>query len=251
MYENDKRRYEYRDIAVSLALLTRLPIPLKGENFTRGARAAWAYPLVGVVMGFTLATLSGFLLWLGLESGTVALVILATSVVLTGAMHEDGLADCADGFWGGWEKDRRLEIMKDSQIGSYGVIALVLSLAARWWALSLLLDQGAYAALIAVPVVSRAAMPVVMAALPHARANGLSHAQGRPDATVAASAAGIAFVIAVLMLDWSAFMIAILTALTIAAVIAIARAKIGGQTGDVLGATQQLVEVVLLIALFG
>lgn len=251
MNENDKPLKLYRDIAVSLALLTRLPLHLPKESFARGARASWAYPLVGVVMGGLAVGLSALMLSAGFDPTTVALVILSLSLILTGAMHEDGLADCADGFWGGWEKARRLEIMKDSQIGSYGVVALILALAARWWGGSALLTQGALWSLIAIATLSRAAMPVVMFALPHARNTGLSHLQGRPPIQAVGAAIALAFVIAVICLGWGALAYLFWASVATVAVACIARSKIGGQTGDVLGASQQCVEITLLLIFFG
>lgn len=251
MNENDKNPMNFRDIAVSIALLTRLPIRLHSDSFARGARAAWAYPLAGVTVALLSAALAWVMLLWGAGSATVALLILAFGVVVTGAMHEDGLADCSDGFWGGWTRERRLEIMKDSQIGSYGVLALVLAMAARWWGLTLMIEARALLTLVAIAALSRGAMVVVMATLPHARSNGLSHAQGRPTALTATMAVGIAAIVAVISCGAAAVLMLAVSALTALGVAMIARAKIGGQTGDVLGATQVMVEIALLLVLFG
>ncbi|MCG7491948.1 adenosylcobinamide-GDP ribazoletransferase [Thalassobius sp. Cn5-15] len=250
MTENDSRRLALSDIGVSLALLSRIPIPLDRTWFKRGARAAWAYPLTGVLIGCIASVAATIAVITGIDSQLTALLILSLSVLITGAMHEDGLADCADGFWGGWTRERRLEIMKDSQIGTYGVLALILCFGLRWWGLTQLLDAGAIWALVAIATLSRAAMSAVMAALPHARDTGLSHSQGRPDALTAGIAAAIAIAVASLTLGaniWIALPATLLAASTAAL---IARAKIGGQTGDVLGATQQSSEVFMFIALF-
>ncbi|WP_127114183.1 adenosylcobinamide-GDP ribazoletransferase [Shimia sediminis] len=244
---HDKWRIEVGDIATALALLTRLPVR---ASFSRGAKAAWAYPLVGLVVATLAAVPTGIALAVGLPATLAALIWVAGSVILTGAMHEDGLADCADGFWGGWDRARRLEIMKDSQIGSYGVIALCLSLVARWIAVSMILQEPAWlAALIGVAVASRATMPALMTALPHARDTGLSQSQGRPVRETAAVAAVLAIAALVLTSGGSTFGLIVVAALTALACFAIAKSKIGGQTGDVLGATQQLTEVALLMAL--
>lgn len=249
MQENDTSPFQPRDIAVALGLLTRLPIRLPDEAYTRGAQAGWAYPLVGVSIGF-IATGVGLLTdWMGLPAPAAALAILATMIVTCGAMHEDGLADCADGFWGGWERIKRLEIMKDSQIGTYGVIALVLSLAARWFGLTTLVEQEMLWAVIGVAALSRAGMPVVMGALPHARDYGLSHAQGRPDRRVALAAVAVAAVVGLVTIGWATLGLLAISTLAVWGVILLAKAKINGQTGDVLGATQQVLEVLLLMAL--
>lgn len=251
MIKNDTARRHLRDIAVALGLLTRLPIRLPNSAYARGAAAAWAYPLVGVVTGGIAWILGAVLLWLGFGAVATALVILATLVVITGAMHEDGLADCADGFWGGWDVARRLEIMKDSQIGTYGVIALVLSLAARLAGIWALIEADWLWALIGIGALSRAGMPVLMAALPHARDTGLSHAQGRPDRRTAFVAIGIGVGAALLTLGGAGVAATLTAALILLAVRQIALAKIGGQTGDVLGASQQMVEVAVLVILVG
>jgi adenosylcobinamide-GDP ribazoletransferase len=141
--------------------------------------------------------------------------------------------------------------MRDSRIGTYGVVALALSLAARWQALALILAGGGHwAALIAVAALSRAAMPMVMRALPHARGDGLSRSVGRPRAARAWAAAGVAALVALPCLGLGGTLGAVvLVALVATGVALLAKAKIGGQTGDVLGATQQLCEIALLCAL--
>ncbi|MYM54610.1 adenosylcobinamide-GDP ribazoletransferase [Thalassovita mangrovi] len=250
MHENDTAGTALRDMAVAVGLLTRLPLRLSDGAYARGARAAWAYPLAGGIVGAVAAVVAAVALWLGLSVEPAALLVLLALVMVTGAMHEDGLADSADGFWGGWTRERRLEIMKDSHIGSYGVIALILSLAARWWGLSVLLGQdGGLWALVGVAALSRAGMPVLMAWLPNARDGGLSKAQGRPEARVTLIGCGVALAVAVLCTGWAAVGLAVLAALAVAGVGLLAKAKIGGQTGDVLGASQQVCEVVLLLAL--
>jgi adenosylcobinamide-GDP ribazoletransferase len=218
----------------------------------RGARAAWAYPLAGMVIG-GLAALAGVLAQgLGLPLPLVALVTLGVLVICTGALHEDGLADTADGLWGGWTRERRLEIMKDSHIGTYGVIALVLSLGARWAALWLLFGDGpatAAAAIVASAALSRGVMPCVMAVLPHARATGLSHSQGRPAPATAAVGIGIAFGLTLLLAGASGLWAAIWALIAAAAISRIAQVRVGGQTGDILGATQQVVEIAVLFSI--
>ncbi|CUJ92206.1 Cobalamin synthase [Shimia thalassica] len=254
MTKDDTSPLRIGDIATALALLTRLPVRAR---FERGARAAWAYPLVGIVISGLAALPTWGLLALGLSPVFAALAFLATTVILTGAMHEDGLADCADGFWGGWDRDRRLAIMKDSQIGSYGVIALCLSLATRWAAVVMILSQGDAATqplvwalpLMVAAVVSRATMPALMSALPHARRSGLSHAQGRASMTTSVIASALAFGVAVGLLGVTGLFLVAMAFVAALACAKIAKAKIEGQTGDVLGATQQIGEVVVLCAL--
>ncbi len=248
MAKNDTS-FDPADVLAALQLLTRLPIP---SAHTRGALAAWAYPIAGAVVGALGGAAGALALWAGLPAAMAALIALAVQVLVTGALHEDGLADCADGFWGGWTRERRLEIMKDSQIGSYGVIALVLSLAARGGALWLLFEAGpgtALAAMVAVGLVSRSVMPALMWALPHARAGGLSASVGVAPKGAVIAAAGFASIGALALLGPGAMKIVIGAGLAALGVSLVARAKIAGQTGDVLGAAQQMAEITALLIL--
>jgi adenosylcobinamide-GDP ribazoletransferase len=235
-----------RDLFSAFALLTRLPLP---DHAPRGAASAWAWPLVGAVLGGIAAVIAGLALWLGFTPGVVAGLVLALGAVLTGGLHEDGLSDSADGLFGGWTRERRLEIMKDSRVGSYGVLALVLVTLIRWSALATLLAAGHEWALVAVGAVSRAPMAVVMAALPNARATGLSHATGRPTSRVALIGAALAGAIAFLFADRGALPMIALVLFTTALLARSAQERIGGQTGDILGAAQQLAEAAALAVL--
>ncbi|WP_114284556.1 adenosylcobinamide-GDP ribazoletransferase [Candidatus Halocynthiibacter alkanivorans] len=248
MINDDRFRPELRDILRATSLLSRLPLPHATE---RAAEAAWAWPLVGLLHGAIAAALAALLLALGLPAPLSAGVTLAVLVAMSGALHEDGLADCVDGFWGGWERARRLEIMKDSHIGAYGVIALVLSLLLRWGALSALFAGGwIVAPLLAAGALSRAPMAVLMSRLQNARGEGLSRHVGRPGRNTAHAAVLLALLLALLLLGpWSAAVTAALVALSAFGCARIAQAKIGGQTGDVLGATQQISEIAALLAL--
>lgn len=239
------------DIPAALGLLTRLPVRVDTANATaRGVRTAWAWPLAGMAVGLMAGLVAATALWIGLPPTVAALLLITIQIAATGAMHEDGLADSLDGLWGGWDPARRLAIMKDSRIGAYGVIALVLTLILRWQLWALLIAAGhLWGPVIAVAALSRVPMVALMWALPHARAGGLSHAVGRPATATLALAAGVALIIAVGTLGWVSLSLAI--ALTAATLIwgTIARAKIGGQTGDILGAAQQFAEIAALCLL--
>lgn len=244
----------FRDIAPRLmpdlwsafALLTRLPVP---DHRGTGAGSAWAWPVVGAALGAIGAGVAGLALWLGLTPGVVAALVLALGAMLTGGLHEDGLSDTADGLFGGWTRERRLEIMKDSRVGSYGVLALVLVTLARWSALATVLAGGSLWALLAVGALSRAPMAVVMGALPNARDRGLSHATGRPSGEGALIGAALAVACAFLFAGWAALPMVAAVALATAWLARSARERIGGQTGDILGATQQLAEAACLAVL--
>ncbi len=235
------------DLLVALGLLTRLPVPFPHATARAPAAAAWAYPLVGLVVGGIAVLVGGLAQNFGMPPPVTAIFVLTSLIMLTGAMHEDGLADCADGFWGGWEAARRLEIMKDSQVGTYGVLALILSLLLRWSVVVILIENGALAgALLAAAVMSRAGMVGVMAALPNARRGGLSAQTGQPGKSSVAVAMLLAGVAAFLAPGGAFIWLVCVASLTGLTAALIARAKIGGQTGDVLGATQQLVEIAVL-----
>ena len=238
----------FRDPALVLSLLTRLPIKLREADYERSARAAWAYPLVGLITGGLVCLATLVALWIGLPLWACTIITISTGIIVTGAMHEDGLADCADGFWGGWDPAMRLKIMKDSQIGTYGVLVLLTSQALRFGAILEILSWEDWALpLIAVHVASRAAMPALMRALPHARDTGLSRSVGNVTTRAASVAAAIGAI--ALILAFGSMAIVFVGAALLAAVIVgrIAQAKIGGQTGDVCGASQQVVEISLLL----
>ncbi|WP_299848406.1 adenosylcobinamide-GDP ribazoletransferase [uncultured Roseovarius sp.] len=250
MVKNDTDLVRLSDIAQAVALLTRLPVRV--SDTARGGAAAWAYPIVGLIVGGIAALVGVMAHWSGLPDIAVALLCLATLVIVTGALHEDGLADTADGLWGGWTREKRLEIMKDSHIGTYGVLTLIVITVARWIALWLLFQTGiaaAVAALLAACMLSRATMPSLMATLPHARDTGLSHSVGSTSRASAAIAWAIALAAALLLTGGGAIWAALWAGMICGAIAMIARRKIGGQTGDILGATQQISEVVVLFSL--
>lgn len=237
------------EILLALVLLTRLPLPrLSDASFAGGARAVWAYPLAGALVGGIAASVGVVLMALGLPNMIAAGGVIAALALLTGAMHEDGLADTADGFWGGHTPARRLEIMKDSQIGSYGVLALILVTGLRWSSYSVLLPMDVLPIVIAA-MMSRAGLPLLMAQLPHARTTGLSRSVGTPVLSHALLALLIATGLGSALIGTVAIA-ALVSALVVAGLVgAVARSKIGGQTGDVLGAAQQLGELAVLLGL--
>ncbi len=233
------------DMLAGFGLLTRLPLPQPA--LPPRAAAAWSWPLVGLAVGGLSALVAWGALTLGLSSGVAAAVALATSALATGALHEDGLADTADGLFGGWSRERRLEIMKDSHIGSYGTLALVLVTLAKWAALTELLSAGGLLALPAAAAASRAAMAALMALMPNARGSGLSQTVGRPDLSVAGWAALLALGV-LLGLGPAPFGMAVGVVVAALVLQRLAMARIGGQTGDILGATQQMAELAALAA---
>lgn len=237
-----------RDTLLSaLALLTRLPLP---DHRPVGAEGAWAWPLVGALLGAIAALIASILLWFSLPAGPVAAITLAALALLTGFLHEDGLADTADGLLGGRDKWRRLEIMKDSRIGSFGAVALLLVMLCSWSALTTVLMAGQqWPVLIAAAALSRAPMAVLMAALRPARMSGLSAGAGRPSTMVASAAVAIGLAFGILLLGTAALPALIAATVTTFLLASAAQRLIGGQTGDILGASQQLAFAAILAVL--
>ena len=239
----------WSDVPAALGLLTRLPIRVETEEaIARGAASAWAYPVVGICIALITGGFATFFLWLSLPHTIIAAFCLVITVFLTGAMHEDGLADCADGLWGGWTMEGRLEIMKDSHIGTYGVIALILSMMLRFLALSVVIEANKFwLALILTATISRTNMVVLMTFLPNAREGGLSRSVGRPSQRTMLVSCSVSVLATLLLAFWATPLILMTAALSALACATIAKAKVGGQTGDVLGATQQVTEIMLFI----
>jgi adenosylcobinamide-GDP ribazoletransferase len=237
-----------RDCKVALAFLTRLPLS-EGRSWSGAdlATSAPLFPLVGTLVGLAGGLAYACALWLGLPPLPAAAIALAATAWLTGALHEDGLADVADGLGGGRTPEAKLAIMRDPRIGSYGALALMLALLGRAGALAALAEPGVVlVALVAAGAISRAALPAVMAALPQARADGLAAQAGRPHPLRAAAAALIAALIALALLGSAAPAALVAGALGALAVALLAWRQIGGYTGDVLGAIQQLSEIGVL-----
>jgi adenosylcobinamide-GDP ribazoletransferase len=237
------------DCKVALAFLTRLPVR-HGRSWSDLDLAASVplFPVVGALIGLAGAFGYALAVWLGLPPWPAAAIALATTIWLTGALHEDGLADVADGFGGGRTREDKLRIMRDPRVGSYGALALVLTLLARAGTLAALAAPWAVAAaLVAAGAVSRAALPAVMATLPNARPDGLGASAGRPHPLRAAAAVLVAALIAIALLGPAAPAALLAGAGGALAVALLARRQIGGYTGDVLGAIQQLAEIGVLL----
>jgi len=233
------------DIAEALGLLTRLPVEPEG---VRQTDAAWAWPLAGALVAVLAALVASLALMFGLGVGAAAGLALGTQIMLTGAMHEDGLADCADGFWGGMDAPARLTIMADSRIGTFGVIALILSLGLRWVALASLFAAGAvFGPLLAAAALSRVPMVALMHMIAGVRPDGLSAGIGRPGQDTVILAGVVGLLIALLAAGLATLLAVAIAAALCWGVAQIAVAKIGGQTGDVLGASQQIAEIGVLI----
>jgi adenosylcobinamide-GDP ribazoletransferase len=239
------------DLKTATSFLTRLPMPhpegAMPKNFVRAHRM---FPIVGAMIGAAVGLLYlGFRL-LGVPDLAAAALALGASAVLTGALHEDGLADVADGFGGGRDGAAKLEIMRDSRLGTYGALILLVSFVAKLSALAALPGSHVVQGLIAAHALARGVLPVMSMSLPYARKDGLAANAGRPDGATAVIALVLAFAIALLSLSWTiASCAALVAALSATGMAWLAQRQIGGQTGDVLGGAEQVAETAILLLL--
>jgi adenosylcobinamide-GDP ribazoletransferase len=238
------------DLAAAIAFYTRLPLrPAEPVDGAAVARASWCAPLVGALIG-ALAGLAYWIAWrLNLPPLVSATVAVAAGMLLTGCLHEDGLADTVDGLGGGATRERALDIMRDGRIGAFGTCALVVCLALRIGSVADLPRAALVVwALVGAHAMARAVPPLVMCLVPPARHDGLSATAGAPTGGRAAVAALIGIALLWSALGFKNAMIALLLVLIGAAVLAwLAWRKIGGQTGDILGAVEQVSETLVLL----
>lgn len=237
-----------RLLATALTFLTRLPLVAR---FAYGeakylARSAWCWPIIGAGLGW----MAGGIYHLALQHwspGIAALLAVASVIVVTGAFHEDGLADSADGFFGGYTPERRLEIMKDSRIGTFGGLALILHFGLSVSALATLRSSDVLATLIWAHALARLSSLPLAYALPYARGAGANKpvAEGLTLIVVFGGLTSIVTLAALLIWLYPQLH----TKLLCSAVLAIpfwlgagwyCKRKIGGITGDALGAINQL-----------
>jgi adenosylcobinamide-GDP ribazoletransferase len=237
------------EVAACIGFFTRLPAGRLGLPEASFAVALWAAPLAGALVGLCAGIAFAVASWLALPHALAAVVALGAALMVTGSLHEDGVADVADAFGGGHTRERKLEIMKDSRNGTFGVVALTMTLIARWAAIAALFTTGqAFAALVAAHAASRALLPAFMAMVAPARPGGLSAGIGPVPGAVAVAALCLG-ALALLMLGLEAAAAAALALGVLFFVMKwLTERQIGGQTGDVLGALQQAGEVVVLFA---
>jgi adenosylcobinamide-GDP ribazoletransferase len=246
------------DLRASTGFLTRLPLEWLGSaagakpDFRRAARV---FPLVGVLVGVAGGAVLVIAAWLHIPPLIAAALAVLATMILTGGLHEDGLADTVDGFGGGATAARKLEIMDDSRIGTFGVAALIFSILFRVAALTSLMSLGAFRAalvLVAAEAVSRAAMVRLWQELPAARLGGLAHETGPPDQQAMVVALVIGLVVAVILVwpavgFWAAILAILLAVAATYIFTRLSYREIGGRTGDTLGACQQIAAVAFLI----
>lgn len=248
------------ETARAISFLSRLPVPDRYFSGHDGSlrRTIAAFPLAGMAIALPAAALITALSALGIKAVAVALIGLTLQIMLTGALHEDGLSDTADGLGGGRSRDRALAIMKDSRIGTYGALALILSVAARITALSLIVTAlsplATGLAWLAAAALSRTLMVWHWSTLPSARTDGVAASAGTPDAKAAQTAyllgTGSTAALCIFTLPFHAWFAA--SAAALAAVLLLTRhcrTRLNGHTGDTIGASQQVGEIGFLLTL--
>ncbi len=238
-----------RDLAVAGTFLTRLPFrPPSNLGMSELSSAVGMFPIIGLIVG----CLGGAAIWLAatVNIGPVAygFIGLAVMALITGALHEDGLADFVDGI-GARDRLRRLEILRDSNIGTFGVLALIFSIGLKAGLLGGFSKPTiAMAVLIVAAAISRGMMPILMYFMRPARSDGLGHDAGRPSAGGVGTALLFSAIIAFIIFDfWLAILALFLSAAATIAIGWVAHRRLAGYTGDVLGAAQQCVEITVLI----
>jgi adenosylcobinamide-GDP ribazoletransferase len=236
----------WREFRLAIGFFTRLPLkPPSGQI----AEAARAFPIAGAIIGLIGSGIYLLAMEVGLSGLLAALLAVAATVIVGGALHEDGLADFADMLGVRGDRERKLAVMRDSRIGSYGVLALGFSTAIKVSALVALGDPRWVAgALITAHVCGRATLPVLMRSLPLARANGLAVDAGKPSAVATYQGLGVALLISAFACGPGAALVSLVVAIVAAFLVSeVARRQIGGYTGDVLGAAQEIAQLAILI----
>ena len=237
-----------KGIFTSVVFLTRFPSPGWPEAAERPLAASmWAFPIAGVLV----ATVGGAIYilcnLLQLPAVVAALFAIVAMIVTTGGLHEDGLADFADGIWGGAHKERRLAIMSDSRIGAYGAIALIVTVAGRAASVAAIADPTlVLGALVAACAASRGMIPMLMVFSQPVKADGLGANAGIPSVSVCGGALLLALIICVLASPTEPMSCLVGAAVGAGIIAWFAQRKLGGYTGDSLGASQQIAEIFAL-----
>ncbi|WP_339863609.1 adenosylcobinamide-GDP ribazoletransferase [Paremcibacter congregatus] len=240
------------DLASAFILLTRIPVPLRfltplPPDMTR---SLWAFPLVGFVVSFVGAGVFFLAILAQLPSVIAACLGFLAMIFLTGAFHEDGLADVADGFGGGFGRDRKLDIMRDSRVGTYGSLAVFSALILRVFAVGSLNLSFAIIAFLVTGTVSRYGILCLLRFMKPAREEGTGTAAGVPSRVQMVVAGLFCLAISFLLLPLNYVFPVLLTGLGALVVVSfISHRQIGGHTGDVLGAAQQVSEIAMLICI--
>jgi adenosylcobinamide-GDP ribazoletransferase len=237
------------DLASAFSLLTRLPLS-RGWRVSSMAAGVWAWPVVGAVLGLAGGLVYSLAWHAGLSPLLAGLLAVLTLILLSGGLHEDGLADSADAF-GGRTAERRLAIMKDSRIGSFGTLALIASVGLRAAALAQIAEPRlVLVALMVSGIAGRAAMPGVVLLSRPARTEGLAALLGPLSHGRVALGSALALVLGLMLATPRATGLAALAGILMAYVMArFGERRLGGFTGDTLGAAEQSAEIAVLLIL--
>lgn len=241
----------------ALGFLTRIPLRSVWFSDKKSVADDAAYfPLASLAVGIAGSLIFVFCILLGFSPLTSSLIYIAALCTITGALHEDGLSDVADGFFAPRPREDRLYIMKDSHIGVFGMLALLFSIGLRVSLSADIYSAGGFWAIITSILVaqaaSRGAMVWMWATLPLARTGGVADKAGKPTVQARAFASLSSLIVLALLIflphGFLSFSLATaLLVLGVYAFIALSSAKIGGYTGDTLGAMQQIGEILVLI----
>jgi adenosylcobinamide-GDP ribazoletransferase len=237
-----------RRFFIALQLLTRLPLPsLPNSSESELGKAAAFFPLVGVIVGAG-AALVFVLLQRVLSVPASVLCATVFAAFITNGFHEDGLADSFDGFGGGWTKDRVLEIMRDSRIGTYGTLALIFVILGKVNFLSVLPQGQIWRWLIVAHTASRWTILPLCAWLPYARAEGQGKLVAKQVGVLEIIMGTVMLLLVLILLPWQAALAALLVTTLVTLLSGLYfRARLQGITGDCLGAANQLTEVGLYL----
>lgn len=247
---SDRVRRLPDDLVVALSFFSRLPLGARPRAFGLST-AAGAWPLAGLLIAVVPAAALVIDHWLGLPPLVIAIFVVATGVAMTGGLHEDGLADTFDGLAHGRSREARLAIMRDSRLGTFGAIALILVLGVKAAAIGALLvyPSRAVLAILCAAVISRALAVWHWSGTPPARNDGVAFRAGWPD-TIAVQLGLLtalpAAIVALIWFGWAGVLGLFLAVLAVSHYTWLVKRRFGGHTGDTIGACQQVAETMLL-----
>ena len=239
----------WRDFVRAAAFLTRIPLQIDSTEANRPlASAVRGFPIVGLVVGVTGALVLVIANAVGLPQLASSLLAIASTALITGGLHEEGLANTMDGLFTGTRPDNRLHVIREAQLGTFGMLALMFVVGLKVAALETIEPGSAAASLIAAEVAGRSALPAMLFTIPPARSDGVSFQAGKPQRDQVGLAILLGSALVLLMLGIGSAIIAILVAAAVGMLIArTAKARGGGHTGDMLGAMEEIVSTAVLL----
>ena len=244
-------------IAQAVGFLSRYPVPEEFFYSDDGQmdETSGYFAVAGAIIALPLAIGASLLAALDVNSILIAVLLVASLTFVTGGLHEDGLSDCADGFWGSSKRDKILTIMKDSRLGTYGTLALIFSILIKITAISLIFENlNAFTAFISILIAAAASRGIMVwhwSELPSAKNDGVAVSVGEPSDTslkLIMISLAVSGLLAFIFTGFLAAALAIILAAGISFYFTkLTDKKIGGHTGDTIGASQQLSEIAILV----